>query len=221
MELIFLIVILIFSIVIHEVSHGAMANHLGDPTAKYAGRLTLNPIKHLDFFGFVVIPLITYFAWGFPVGAAKPVPYNPYNLNNQKYGSAIVGIAGPASNLLIALVFGLFLRYMPFQIIESFPAIVIIFSMIIFLNLLLAVFNLLPIPPLDGSKVFFVFLPPFIQEKISYFGQQIQPFLARYLIFIILLFFLFAPYILRPIFVIIFAIINPIYNFLTGVPFPG
>ena len=220
MEFIFLIAILIFSIVIHEVSHGVAANYLGDPTAKHAGRLTLNPLRHLDFFGFVIIPLITYFAWGFPVGAAKPVPYNPYNLNNQKYGSAIVGAAGPASNLLIALIFGLSLRYMPFQIIESFPAIAIIFSMIIFLNLLLAAFNLLPIPPLDGSKIFFVFLPSFVQEKISYFGQQIQVLLARYWIFIILILFLLAPYILRPIFFIIFIIITPIYEFLGGVPFP-
>lgn len=217
MEYLFLIAILIFSVVIHEVSHGVTANYLGDPTAKYAGRLTLNPIKHLDFFGFVILPLITLYFWGFPVGAAKPVPYNPYNLRNQKYGSAIVGAAGPGSNLLIAFIFGLILRYMPAQIIEYFPAITIVFSMIIFLNLLLAVFNLLPIPPLDGSKVFFIFLPSFIQRKVSYLGQQIQPFLARYWIFIILFFFLFAPYILRPIFVVIFAIITPVYNFLGGI----
>ena len=219
MEFIFLVAILIFSVVIHEVSHGVAANYLGDQTAKYAGRLTLNPIKHLDFFGFVILPLITYFAWGFPVGAAKPVPYNPYNLSNQKYGSAIVGAAGPASNLIIALIFGLSLRYMPAQIIESFPAIAIIFSMIIFLNLLLAAFNLLPIPPLDGSKIFFIFLPSLVKEKISNFGQQMQLLLAKYWIFIILILFLLAPYILRPIFVIIFIVITPIYEFLGGVPF--
>src|SRR3989344_7041585 len=114
-EAIFQILILIFSVVIHEVSHGTVAYALGDSAAKDEGRLTLNPFKHLDPFGSVVLPLITYFAGGFVFGWARPVPYNPMNLRNKKWlglrPEALVGIAGPASNLVIALIFGLLLRF--------------------------------------------------------------------------------------------------------------
>ena len=118
MEYIFLIVVLIFSIVIHEVSHGAMANHLGDPTAKYAGRLTLNPIKHLDPIGSVILPIFLVImaqmtGGGIIFGWAKPVPVNPYNFRDQKYGSLKVSLAGPGANLAIALFFGLLLRFLP------------------------------------------------------------------------------------------------------------
>ena len=113
--LIIQIAILLMSVVIHEVSHGAMANYLGDPTAKYAGRLTLNPIKHLDPFGSILIPLFLLIVQSpFLFGWAKPVPYNPYNLRNKKWGSAMVAAAGPGSNLIIALIFGLALRFIPF-----------------------------------------------------------------------------------------------------------
>lgn len=160
MELLFAIIILIFSIVIHEVSHGVMANHLGDPTAKYAGRLTLNPISHLDPIGSVLLPLFLVVTHSpFLVGWAKPVPINPYNFKDQKYGSAKSAAAGPAANLIIALFFGLLLRFLPFlggldsQLFRSF------FTYIVDINLILAVFNLIPIPPLDGSHILFSFLP--------------------------------------------------------------
>src|SRR3989344_2944164 len=101
--IVFQLIILIFSVVIHEVSHGFAANALGDPTAKYAGRLTLNPLKHLDPVGSFIIPLASFLLGGFIVGWAKPVPYNPYNLKvkNQDFGSAVVGVAGPAANIAI------------------------------------------------------------------------------------------------------------------------
>ena len=127
MEYVFLIIILIFSIVIHEVSHGAMANYLGDPTAKYAGRLTLNPLRHLDPIGSVILPLFLILmakltGGGIIIGWAKPVPINPYNFRDQKYGSAKVALAGPAANLIIGLVFGLALRFFP--AIVAFPVLI-------------------------------------------------------------------------------------------------
>jgi len=155
-DVIFLIAIIVVSVVIHEVSHGFAANWLGDPTAKIAGRLTLNPVSHIDPMGSVILPSILVLSGSpFLFGWAKPVPYNPYNLHRGgKWGEAIVAGAGPAANVLIALVFGLLVRFdvLPVEITSLAIS-------IIFLNILLAVFNLLPIPPLDGSKIFPQLLP--------------------------------------------------------------
>ncbi|MDP3784865.1 MAG: site-2 protease family protein [bacterium] len=191
-DFIFSIAILIMSIVIHEVSHGVTANLLGDPTAKYEGRLTLNPLKHLDPFGSVLLPVVTYMIGGFIFGWAKPVPYNPYNLKNQRWGPALVGGAGPASNILVALVFALVLR----AVSVSAPAsLVAILTTIVFINILLAVFNLVPIPPLDGSKVLFALLP----ERFSNF----QFFLEQYGFMILLLFiFVFWRYLIPLVFLL-------------------
>ena len=152
----FTIIILIMSVVIHEVSHGYSAYLMGDHTAKNAGRLTLNPLAHLDFMGSLVVPLLAYFSAGFMFGWAKPVPYNPYNLRNQKHGDAIVALSGPASNLFIALIFGLMLRFDLFANIANLTGAI---QMVVVINLVLAIFNLIPIPPLDGSKILFSFLP--------------------------------------------------------------
>jgi len=181
--LIIQIAILLMSVVIHEVSHGAMANYLGDPTAKYAGRLTLNPIKHLDLWGSFMVPLFLL-AVGSPFlfGWAKPVPYNPYSLRNKKWGSAMVAAAGPISNLIIALIFGLALRFAPLITSTYIQNLAQIFIFIVFINLLLAVFNLIPIPPLDGSKILFAALP--------YKYQSVMVAMERYAL-IILLFFVF------------------------------
>lgn len=151
MEFIFIIFILIMSVVIHEVAHGYAALALGDPTAKYQGRLTLNPISHLDPIGSILVPLIGYFAGGFIIGWAKPVPYNPYNLRNQKWGEALVAIAGPASNITLAIIFALLVRFSSLNLELT--------SYIVFINITLAIFNLMPIPPLDGSKILFALLP--------------------------------------------------------------
>ena len=179
MEYIFLIAILIFSVVIHEVSHGAVANYLGDPTARYAGRLTLNPIKHLDPIGSVLVPLfLVLIGSQFLIGWAKPVPVNPFNFRDQKYGSAKVALAGPGSNLAVALVFGLTLRFFPE--IAVTPGLALIFGYIVFINILLAVFNLLPVPPLDGSHILFTFLPQGFEKA--------RVFLSQFGIFILIFF---------------------------------
>ena len=156
---IFQIAILIMSVVIHEVSHGYMAYFLGDPTAKYEGRLTLNPLKHLDPFGSVILPLLLYITHaGFVFGWAKPVPYNPNNLRPGRWSEALVAIAGPFSNLFVALVFGLGLRV---AIANGYtnPAVLSITALIVFINVLLMIFNLVPIAPLDGSKLLYALFP--------------------------------------------------------------
>ncbi len=202
MVYIFLIIILIFSVIIHEIAHGAVANYLGDPTAKYAGRLTLNPIAHLDIFGSVLVPLLLILARS-PIlfGWAKPVPINPYNFRDQKYGQAKVALAGPAANLGIALALGLILRFMPNFLIS--PAFYAILSYVVFINILLAIFNLIPIPPLDGSHILFTFLP----ESF----RSIKIFLSQYGFFILLIvIFFFLGW--------LFPIIQFVYRLIVGSP---
>ncbi|MGC8775938.1 MAG: site-2 protease family protein [Minisyncoccia bacterium] len=197
----FQIIILIFSVVIHEVSHGFVAEKLGDPTARLAGRLTLNPIKHLDFFGSFILPISLYLISGgsFIFGWAKPVPYNPLNLKNPLKGGGLIALAGPASNFLIALFFGLILRFGNNLINQN---IILLFSLIIYINILLGVFNLVPIPPLDGSKILFGFLP---QKNWSY---QIIRFLENYGWFLLLLFLFFGFSIVKIIVLFIFQFIT-------------
>lgn len=150
----FIILILLVSVVLHELSHGYAALYLGDPTAKNADRLTLNPVKHIDMFGSIILPFLGFILGGFIIGWAKPVPFNPYNLKWGKWGEALVAFSGPLTNIIVALIFALVLQYGPQT--EGF---VFIVSHIILINMILAVFNLLPIPPLDGSKILFSFLP--------------------------------------------------------------
>jgi len=154
---IFTIVLLILSVILHEVSHGYAAEMLGDPTARLEGRLSLNPLVHIDPFGSIILPVLSYFFGGFIIGWAKPVPFNPYNLRNQRWGEAIVAIAGPISNILLALIFGLFLRFGPISTLSQ-PILTLV-STIVLVNIILAVFNLMPIPPLDGSKIIFSIFP--------------------------------------------------------------
>lgn len=196
--LIFELIILLFSVVIHEVSHGAMANSLGDPTAKNEGRLTLNPLAHLDMWGSFVVPLTLFVvSFGqFVFGYAKPVPFNPYNLRSQKYGSALVGAAGPASNFAIALVFGLLLRFGNDML---NPRLIDLISSIVLLNLVLAIFNLVPIPPLDGSKILFAFLPD-SAESFKRSLESMGPFFLLFFIF-------FAFRLILPIVIWLFTLI--------------
>jgi Zn-dependent protease len=151
------IIILILSVILHEVSHGLMADRLGDPTARLSGRLTLNPLKHIDPVGSILVPLITSL-FGFTFGWAKPVPYNPYNLKNRRQGEFLIALAGPASNLLIALIFGTIMRFTATAANIGDPFFQVV-TYIVIINIILAVFNLIPLPPLDGSKLLFSVLP--------------------------------------------------------------
>lgn len=203
---IFQIVILIFSVVLHEVAHGYMANWLGDPTARLQGRLTLNPLKHLDPMGSVILPVLLKLS-GSPVliGYAKPVPYNPYNLKG-KYDEALVAFAGPGTNILLAIIFGLIIRLFG----EALdPSLFLAFALITIVNLALAVFNLIPIPPLDGSKIIANFLPLPLARAYDRFREMFERIgiLGGVLILLVLAYF-FSPYFME--------IIGLLFSLLTG-----
>jgi Zn-dependent protease len=199
MEIVFGIAILILSVIVHEVAHGVMADKLGDPTARYAGRLTLNPISHIDPVGSIILPLVTFFSGGFIFGWAKPVPYNPYNLRGGARDEALVALAGPASNILIAVAFGSIIRLAPLS--ESFLTIA---AMIVLVNINLAIFNLIPVPPLDGSKILFAFLP------LS--AMRVRYFLEQWGFVLVILFVLFLWHLISP-------LIGVLFQLLTGVVF--
>ncbi|MEK7203436.1 MAG: site-2 protease family protein [Patescibacteria group bacterium] len=198
--MLFPLIVILFSIVIHEYLHGWMADYLGDPTARNAGRLTLNPIAHIDLWGSILMPAMIFLSTGggMTFGYAKPVPFNPYNLRDQKYGTAKVAIAGPLANFLTALSLGLLLRFLP----DIGQDLIVSIKYIIQVNLVLFIFNLLPIPPLDGSKVIMSFLPFSLQRKMIEF--------EHYGMFIVLLFMLFG-------FSLIMPILNFLFNLIVGI----
>jgi Zn-dependent protease len=209
-DLIFGIVVLIFSIVLHEVAHGYMANWLGDPTARLQGRLTLNPVGHIDPLGSIIIPGLLLFTQSpFLIGWAKPVPYNPYNLRG-KYGEALVAFAGPGTNILIAVIFGLLIR---FGGVTLGADLISAFAIIVYVNILLALFNLIPIPPLDGSKVLsaiFGMIHPSLERGYENFRLNFERLGLISGIFIIFIIFYFVmPY--------FSAVIYRIFALLTGV----
>ena len=198
MEMIFFVIVLLLSVIIHEYSHGIVAYAQGDPTAKFAGRLTLNPIPHIDLLGTIVIPLLLVLTKaGFLIGWAKPVPYNPYNLKNQRFGPALVGAAGPASNFLLALIFSIIIFFIP----EQIGNLKIFLGIIVYVNVVLGVFNLFPIPPLDGSKVLFSLLP---SSLINF-----QYFLERFGFLILIALILYGGKIIGyPIFLLVFIFLG-------------
>lgn len=171
------LVVLLFSAILHEVAHGYVADRLGDPTARLLGRLTLDPRKHIDPMMSIALPLILILS-GSPIifGAAKPVPVDPFNLKEGRKDIAIVSLSGPLTNLILAILAGILLRFAPFEMQDILLAILRI-------NLLLAIFNLLPIPPLDGSKVFSLILPE--KEANTYLSLSSIGF---FIIFFLLLF---------------------------------
>lgn len=166
-----LILILFISITFHEYAHGWMASKLGDPTPKQAGRLSLNPLVHIDPFGTIILPIILLIlstriiGQPFAFGYAKPVPINPYHFRNPKKDIALVGLAGPLMNILIAMLLSLLVRF-------KFPIFAEAIVLGILINLILAIVNLIPIPPLDGSKI----LVSFLSKKIAYRYLKIEPY---------------------------------------------
>lgn len=230
----FYIIILLYSVIIHEVSHGLMALWLGDTTAKYAGRLNLNPMSHIDPIGSVIVPLVMMLTTGFAFGWAKPVPYNPYNLRDQKWGPSWVALAGPLSNFTVALVAAILAKILPvalaikLDVLDRFIGVLggatawtdrwgslaeavagsggsILFGllvMVIFWNVVLGMFNLLPIPPLDGSKLMYSLLS-LRTETIIMFEQ---------LGFILLLLVIFTP-LATPLMLMINSVLNFFFTF--------
>jgi Zn-dependent protease len=203
-ETILFVAILIISVIVHEISHGYMAEYLGDPTARLKGRLTLNPVPHIDPLGSIIVPgLLALLPGSLIFGWAKPVPYNPHNLNSR-YGNALVAAAGPASNFFIAGVAAIVFRLTPMAAAGAAGTFVLA---VILINVVLAVFNLVPIPPLDGSKILFDFLPArlnYIREALEQYG------------FVILVFFIFfAIEIISP---IIFGLFR-LFAGVAGIPF--
>lgn len=194
--MLFFIVVIVFSAIIHEYSHGWVADMLGDPTARYAGRLTLNPRAHIDPIGSIILPLLML-PTGMLFAYAKPVPYNPYNLKDQKWGPVWVAIAGPLSNIGLAFVFGLLLQL---NILP--PTTASFVAIIVWANILLAVFNLIPIPPLDGSKILYALLPD------SQF--QLKMTLDRYGFFLLLAFIFLGG------FQFFFPIMSQLFSWFTG-----
>ncbi len=167
--IIFSIIVLLFSTIIHEIAHGTMAYHLGDSTAKDAGRLTLNPIKHLDLVGSFIVPLfllIVTLGRGPILMWAKPVPINPYNFRDQKWGTIKVSLIGPVMNFLLAVIFGLAIR-----ILDLGGTVALFFGLIVIYNFIWGIFNLIPIPPLDGSWILLRFLPKRF-GYLAFFSQQ-------------------------------------------------
>lgn len=211
MEQVLIIAALIMSIVLHEMAHGYMANWLGDPTARLQGRLSGNPLVHIDPLGSVIIPgLLLLSSSGILFGWAKPVPYNPYNLKDQRYGEAKVAVAGPLMNIAIALVFALLIRSsvelgLP-------PSFVGIASYVVYINLLLAFFNMIPIPPLDGSKILTAFLPFHAQQKY----RELTMWVERYGLIVTFAFiFIFINLLWGP----FSTLVGAVFELMTGMHF--
>lgn len=202
-------IILIFSIIVHEVAHGYAANALGDPTARLSGRLTLNPLPHIDPMGSIIIPaFLVLTGSSLLFGWAKPVPYNPHNLKNKRWGEMVVAGAGAATNLLLAIIFGLIIHFGSSSL--PVPALTLAAS-ITLINLFLGLFNLIPFPPLDGFTVLRSALPWHLAMRFDRFERYIRSVGILSLIAFLLLFSLIltGPF---------FLLVSKVFTLLTGMP---
>ena len=196
------LIILILSIIAHEVAHGYAADSLGDPTARLAGRLTLNPLPHIDLMGSIILPALLVFT-GSPIlfGWAKPVPYNPYNLKNKRWGEAFVAVAGSGTNILLAIIFALVVRFGAYF---GFDAMALSLAAVIaFINLFLGFFNLIPFPPLDGFTALRAALPWHLSSGLARFENRIRAMGTLSLILFLLIFS--------------FVFVGPFFNFVSWI----
>ena len=208
MTIILSIIILIISIIAHEVAHGYAADSLGDPTARLAGRLTLNPIPHIDLMGSVIIPALLVFPGSSILfGWAKPVPYNPYNLKSHRWGETLVAIAGSATNIFLAIIFGLMVRFAP--VIGLDQTAISLAATIAFINLFLGLFNLLPFPPLDGFTALRSALPWHLSSYLNRFEQTVR---GAGILSLILFLFLFSLVLAGP----FFSLVIRLFSLITG-----
>jgi Zn-dependent protease len=208
MTVIIALCVLILSIVAHEVAHGYAANALGDPTARLAGRLTLNPVPHLDPVGSILVPaLLVLTGSSVLFGWAKPVPYNPFNLKHQRWGETLVALAGPATNIFLAVVFALVIRFAGPSMLSG--AALSVASTIVFVNLFLGLFNLIPFPPLDGYGILRSALPWSASHAFSRFEAQVRSMGALSLLLFLLIFsYIFAgPF---------FMLVTKLFSLLVG-----
>ena len=209
MEIFLTLVVLILSVIVHEVAHGYAANSLGDPTARLAGRLTLNPIPHIDIVGSIVLPaLLVLTSSPILFGWAKPVPYNPFNLKNHRWGETLVALAGVATNFLLAIIFGLIVRFSP--IIGLDATAVSLAATIAFINLFLGLFNLIPFPPLDGFTALRSALPWHLSSGLNRLEHQVRNAgMLSLILFLIIFSYIFAaPF---------FNLVLRLFELLTGV----
>jgi Zn-dependent protease len=165
-NIVYVLITIVFSLSIHEAMHAYVAHALGDTTAQDMGRLSLNPLKHIDPLTTVALPIVTLLLFHVPILAARPVPFNPARLKFDEFGAALVAVAGPLSNLVLAIIGAAVSRSVTSQALFNFLDIFVI------LNVSLFIFNILPIPPLDGSRVLYAFAP----EPLQNFMRQIEPY---------------------------------------------
>lgn len=195
-QLVFFFLVIVPSAIFHEYAHGWMADRLGDPTPRQAGRLTFDPRAHIDPFGTILMPIVLSIISGgaFLFAYAKPVPFNPFYLRNGSRGIAMVGLAGPFANLIIAALLGLVVRFLPTSPFSE------LLSIVVYANVMLAVFNLVPLPPLDGSRLLNTFL--------GHRAPGLQLFLERYGFILVIFFAFYAFHWLIPIIRLIFKLLT-------------
>ena len=165
-DLVYIVISILIALSIHEAMHAFAAHWLGDTTAQDEGRLSLNPLKHIDPLTTVVLPIITLIIFHIPILAAKPVPFNPDRLKYDEFGAALVAAAGPFTNLVLAIIGALLLH------VASGPEVAAFLVIFVQLNVVIFIFNLIPIPPLDGSRILYAFSP----EPLQNFMRQIEPY---------------------------------------------